>query len=185
MSDQESRPSFTGLVVYRNLQYRYSFLYPDGWHQSELDTEGGQGVILSPFPDNITTSISTEARDLGITPTADDLPALHEGFLEGLQQLPGVVIEREESEAVGTLLALDAWCSYDEDGARRKRWVRLYYQGQIQLRMIAQGATIAEYDYWLPMLNQAMRTLQFGDWWAEVTGQTWWPSLDHIPEDEG
>ncbi len=85
-----------------------------------------------------------------MTLTADDLPTLREGLLEGLQQLPGVVIEREESESVGTLLALDAWCTYDENGARRKRWVRLYYQGQTQLRMIAQGATIAQYDYWLP-----------------------------------
>jgi len=184
MSVPEQGPIFTGLVVYRNVQHHYSFLYPDGWHQFEFDTEGGQGVILSPYPDDVTTSISTEARDLGITLTADDLPTLREGFLEGLQQLPGVVVEREESESVGTLLALDAWCSYDGDdgGARRKRWTRLYYQGQTQLRMIAQGATIAQYDYWLPMLNQAMRTLQFGDWWAEVTGQTWMSSLNEYPE---
>ena len=184
MSVPEQGPIFTGLVVYRNLQYRYSFLYPDEWHQFELDTDGGQGVILSPYPDDVTTSISTEARDLGMTVTADDLPTLREGFLEGLHQLPGVTIEREESESIGTLLALDAWCTYDEAGARRKRWTRLYYQGQTQLRMIAQGATIAQYDYWLPMLNEAMRTLQFGDWWAEATGQTWLPSLDQLPEVE-
>lgn len=184
MSETERRPIFTGLVVYRDLHYRYSFLYPDGWHEFTLDTDTGRGVILSPFADDVTTSISTEARDLGTAVTADDLPALREGFLDGLHRLPGVVIEREEHEAVGALLALDAWCTYHEGNARRKRWVRLYYQGQIQLRMIAQGATVAQYDYWLPMFNEAMRTLQFGDWWAEVTGQTWLPSLDHVPDDE-
>lgn len=184
MPESEQLPSFTGLVVYRNLEYRYSFFYPDGWYQFELETEGGQGVIFSPYPDDITTSVSTEARDLGTTLTAEDLPMLREGFLEGLQELPGVVIEREESEAIGQLLALDAWCTYDEDGARRKRWVRLYYQGQIQLRMIAQGASVEQYDYWLPMLNMAMRTLQFGDWWADATGQAWLTSLNDFPKED-
>lgn len=177
------RPTFTGLVVYRDLTYRYSFLYPDGWHTAELDSAGGQGPIVSPTPGDVLTSFSVEARDLGTEVVADDLPVLREGFWAGLRSLPDVEIERGDDYVAGTLLGQEAWLTFREGDARRKRWVRVLYQGTIQARLIAQGATPADYDYWLPMFNQAMRTFQFGDWWAEVTGQAWQPTLDRPPDE--
>jgi hypothetical protein len=185
MPEHEGRPAFTGLLVARNIEYRYSFLYPEEWHTFELETEGGQGMIVAPSPDDTATSFSVEARDLGMTPTEDDLPDLREGFAAGLQELPDVVIETQEDFAIGNLLGLEAKLTYRDGEAIRKRWVRLLYQGGMQARVIAQGASVAEYDYWLPMLAQAMRSFQFADWWAEVTGTQWLPSLDHkIEEDE-
>ena len=183
MTEQPERPAFTGLLVYRNLEYRYSFLYPEGWYLADLETEGGQGIIVMPRPDDVATSFSAEARDLGTTVGADDLPALEHGFLAGLRRLPGAVIERHEASVTGALIMLEAWHTFREADSERRRWVRLLYQGSSQARLIAQGATAADFDYWLAMLSQPMRTFQFADWWAEITGQQWLPSLDK-PDDE-
>ncbi len=185
MPEQESRPAFTGLAVGRNLSYKFSFLYPEGWNTFALETEGGEGIIVAPAPDDTATSFSVEARDLGMTVGADDLPTLREGFFAGLRDLPDATIETRDDFVIGALLGVEAILTYREGAETRKRWVRLLYQGSTQARLIAQGASVAEYDYWLPMLNQTMRSFQFADWWAEVTGQQWLPSLDAEPEEEG
>jgi len=179
VSEQPSGPLFKGLAVHRDLRYRYSYLLPEGWHDRELETEGGRGRIFSPVLDNVDTSFSTEARDLGTTITEEDLPILREGMLGGLQQLADLTIEKQEASASGDLVNLEVWFTFRDTAtdALRKRWLRLAYQGQIQVRLIAQGATPEEFDYWLPLFNQAIRTFQFADWWAEMTGQAWQQSL--------
>lgn len=184
MPDEAPRPSFTGLTVARNLEYRFSFLYPDGWHTFDLETEGGQGIIVAPSPGDTANSFSVEGRDLGMILTAEDLPTIREGFMAGLNNLPDARVEMRDDFAIGDLLGVEAVLTYREGEATRKRWVRLLYRGTTQVRVIAQGASPAEYDYWLPMLTQAMRTFQFADWWAEVTGTQWLPSLDAPLEEE-
>jgi hypothetical protein len=187
MSTPASGPFFTGLVVYRNLEHRYSFLYPEGWVQLELESDGGQGVILAPAPGGVATSFSAESRDLGMAVAAEDLPTLRRGFLAGLRKLPGSVVEQQEDYAIGPLVGLEARHAYRDGRVRRRRWVRLLYQEAIQVRLIAQGATIEEFDYWLPVFTSMMRTFRFGDWWADMTGRAWLPSLHAAgePDDDG
>jgi hypothetical protein len=182
MGEPGSGPAFTGLVVHRSLEHRYSFFYPEGWHQLELETEGGQGVIFAPSPDDVATSFSAESRDLGTAVTADDLPTLRRGFLAGLRRLPSAVIESSEDYTVGELLGLEARHAFRDGPARRKRWSRLLYQGTLQVRLIAQGATPDAFDYWLPAFTTMMRTFRFGDWWSDATGLAWLPSLDAAAE---
>jgi hypothetical protein len=177
MTERPAVPSFTGLEIYRDLTYRYSLLYPMGWHQLELETTGGAGVILSPEPDDTANSFSIEARDLGVTVTPEDLETLREGFWEGIESLPDVTVLEEDDFGIGDTVSIEATVTYHDDDATRKRRVRLLYQGSTQVRLIAQGASPAEYDYWLPMFNQMMRTFQFADWWAEITGFAWLPSM--------
>lgn len=187
MPESAQGPVFTGLLVHRDLKYRYSFLFPEGWHNYELESDGGRGRIFSPYPDDVVTSFSIEARDLGVKVTGEDLPTLREGLERGLEQLPEIAIEKREDYAIGDLIGLEYWFTFRdaESDTIRKRWLRLVYQGQIQVRLIAQGADTAQFDYWLPMFNQAMRTFQFGDWWGEVTGQSWQPGLrGDFPDDE-
>lgn len=187
MLETTGGPTFTGLVVHRDLTYRYSLLYPEGWHTLELESEGGKGAILTPFPDEVATSLSVEARDLGTPVTGDDLPVLRDGLKQGLGQLRDMTITHEEDYSIGTLTGLEVQYTYREgdapDAPLRKRWLRLAYQGSIQVRLIAQG-DLDDYTYWLPAFNQMMRTFQFADWWAQLTGHSWQTSLRDIPDYE-
>ena len=182
MVETTGGPTFTGLMVHRDLTYRYSLLYPEGWHTQELESDGGKGVILSPYPDDIATSFSAEGRDLGTVVTGDDLPTLREGLKQGLHQLRDLTIEQEEDYNIGKLVGLEGRYTYRNaadapDAPLRKRWLRLVYQGPIQVRLIAQGEVEA-FTYWLPAFFQAMRTFQFADWWAELTGHSWVRTLN-------
>lgn len=188
MTERTGQPAFTGLDVHRDLTYRYSLLYPTGWHVAELAVDEGAGAILAPEAGETLNSLSVAARDLGTTVTADDLDALREGFTEGLAKIPAVTVISQNDWAIGDSLGLDAIFTYRDGGATRQRWVRLVYRGTIEVRLIAQGATPAEYAYWLPMFTQAMRTFQFADWWAEATGEQWLPNLNtssRLEPDEG
>ncbi len=162
------RPSFTGLVAHRDLTYHYSFFVPEGWHCLDVDDDTENGVFYAPALDDPRTGFSAEARDLETTITEADLPALRAGFLSGLRKMPRSVIEFHEAEAVGALITMEARHTYRDGDVTRKRWVRLLYQGTIQVRLIAQGATVEAFNYWLPMFFESMRTFRFGDWAAEV-----------------
>lgn len=168
LTDTAGRPSFTGLVAHRDLTFHYSFFVPDGWHQLVLDGNAENGVFYAPVLDDPLTGFSAEARDLETTITGADLPPLRAGFLSGLRKMPRSVIESHEAEVVGALITMEARHTYRDGDVTRKRWVRLLYQGSIQVRLIAQGATVEAFNYWLPMFYESMRTFRFGDWAAEV-----------------
>ena len=173
MSESRPPPAFTGLVVHREPRYGCSLLIPEGWQRRELVSEHSSGVVFLPDPADEVTSFSFEGRDLGLEIGPDDLAALKSGFLAGLRKLPGCKLARHEAEAVGRLITMEARLTFREGAALRKRWTRLLYQGRVQVRLVAQGATPAEFDYWEPMFFQTMRTFRFADWWADVTGASW------------
>ncbi len=164
-------PAFTGLLVHRDPVHRFSLFVPDGWRRLEL--EGSVGVMYVPDEDDRLTGLAIEAQDLGTEVRPADLPTLRSGFLAGLRRLPGCHIESREAEAVGQLITLEARLTHRDGDVVRKRWVRLLYQGRAQVRLVAQGATVEAFDRWEPMFYQAMRTVHFGDWWAEVLGIDW------------
>jgi hypothetical protein len=179
VTESATGPVFTGMVVHRDLKYRYSFLLAEGWYDYELESEGGRGRIFTPYPDDVVTSFSVEARDLGMKVSEEDLSVLRDGLENGLHQLPDLTIEKHEDYAIGDLIGLEYWFTFRdaESDTIRKRWLRLVYQGQIQVRLIAQGASPEQFEYWLPMFFQAMRTFQFADWWAQISGHSWQHSL--------
>jgi hypothetical protein len=166
-------PSFRGLVVYRHLGHRFSLLYPRDWQRVDVSEDAGGGVTFFPDPADPATFLRVQSQRFRLRVRPDDLPELRAGFLEGLRALPGLELEREEARATGDLLDLEARHRFGEDGAVRERWVRVLYQGRVQIGLSAQGASPAAFAYWLPMFNTAMRTVRFGDWWAEATGASW------------
>jgi hypothetical protein len=142
-----------------------------------MEVETGKGVIYTPDPSDTYTNFSIEARDLGTTTEAGDLGALRTGFLRGLRSFRRSRIESEEAEAIGRLTTMEARHTYLDGGGRRgvrrKRWVRLLYQGSTQVRLVAQGATVERFDYWLPMFFESMRTFRFGDWAVDAGLPGW------------
>jgi hypothetical protein len=134
---------------------------PDGW--SRLDVLDGEGVFYAPDAADSLTGLAIEARDLGSAVRASDLPALRRGFLAGLRQLPGCRMETREAEAIGSLTTLEARHTFRDGASVRKRWLRLLYQDRVQVRLIAQAASVDQFAYWEPMFYTAMRSVHFGD----------------------
>lgn len=151
----KERPVFKGLRWYRE-QY-FSFFVPVDWHRFNWQDDR-QGALFGPSADDAHTVFAADLRDLGFTVAAADLDDLFEGFMAGIQQLPGVEIELSDKRVVGKLITLEAKYIFTDDEMTRKRWVRVLYHGTRQIAFTAQGATPDTYDYWLPMFYEAMMT---------------------------
>jgi hypothetical protein len=120
-----------------------------------------RGVIFSPYPDDITTCFMAEQQTLEVSVKAKDLAVLRNGFLQGLEAMPGVEIESHD-ESVGSagVIILEARFTFLDGEERRKRWVRISYWGTGQLTFIAQGATEEIFEYWLPAFFNIMMTVE-------------------------
>lgn len=145
------RPGNTPLKFHRNRRYGFSMVYPDWWQEYDIP----DGKLFSPG--DLDTFISVEARELGTPVTASDLPDLKEGFLAGLRRVPGSRIESQDAYDVGFLVGLEARQLYEG----KKRWIRLLYRGDLQVRLVAQGATEQEFSRWLPSFDPAMTGFVF------------------------
>jgi hypothetical protein len=157
MTDENTkgRPVFRGLRWYRE-QY-FSIFVPVDWHRFKWQDDR-QGVLFGPSAEDTHTVFAVDVTDLGFPVSADDLDDLFDGFLSGIQQLPGVEIEMSTKQVVGALVTLEAKYTFTEDETTRKRWVRVLYHETRQVAFTAQGATPGAYDYWLPMFFEAMMT---------------------------
>ncbi len=109
-------------------------------------------------------------RDLGTEVTAQDLPDLEKAFLKGLRSVPGSKVERHAAFQSIVHIGLEAQQTFDEGRQRRRRWIRVLYNGRLQARLIAQGATVAEFDRLRPLFAPCMTTFLFGDLWPEPPG---------------
>jgi hypothetical protein len=167
-------------VVHRDPVIGYSLLIPEGWHR--FDLEAGDGVFFAPTPDDRETGLEVAGRDLGFDVQPDDLATIRRGFLAGLHQLADCQIESREDDSISRLLTLEARLTFREGERVRKRWVRQLYQGRVQVRVVAQGASPEAFAYWEPMFTTMMRTIRFGDWWADAIGVEW--AERPFPEDE-
>lgn len=140
---------------------------PDAWFERSLEVEGGQGVMFTPDPEDRSTGISVEVRDLGTDVAPEDLADLLKAFLQGLRSVPGSRIERHTAFESPYHIGLEAQQTFDDGGQRRRRWIRVLYKGALQARLIAQGATLEEFDRLRPLFAPCMTTFLFGDVWPE------------------
>lgn len=150
------------LLVQQNAAWLYELRRPETWHERPLEVEDGHGVIFTPDPVATETALSLELQDLGTTVTPDDLPDLEQAFLAGLDAVPGSRVEQSQPFANEFGIGVDAVQTYDDGGTRRKRWIKLLYHGSTQARLIAQGASVAEYDRLRPLFAPCMTTFMLG-----------------------
>jgi hypothetical protein len=172
-----NRPRFTGARIYNDPGYQFSFWYPHTWHV--VQSAAGR-VIIAPVADQIATSFSVEVIDLGMASTPEDLPLLREGIEESLKQLDMPEIDRFQVFDEGDRFGFDLHYTFGYGGVRARRRSLLYYQGSAQYSLIAQGATIEAFDYWLPMFAYMMLTCKAGGFdlraWAEAAADEQNPS---------
>ena len=166
--------------MYRDLKHRFSLLYPETWAHAAAPKASGGGAVFSLGPDEPHSFVLVQGRRLPSAAEAGDLDALRGGLLEGVQQLPEAHVLEEHARVTGTLLDAEARHTFRDTagGAVRKRWVRLLCEDRTQISIVAQGADEARFEYWLPMFTTVMRTVQFADWWADATGQSWRKQID-------
>jgi hypothetical protein len=143
-------PGQTALAIHRDPR-GLALLYPDWWQAYDSP----DGKLFSPG--NLDTFISVEITPLGMSVTPEDLPELEKGFLTALRNMPSSELLEHRSFDTGLLLGLEARQRYDG----KKRWIRLLYRGTAQVRLIAQGATEQEFDFWLPSFDPAMTSFVF------------------------
>jgi hypothetical protein len=152
-------PAYTGMKLYPDNRGGYAVWLPKDWFQIKLK-RNHHGMLFSPYKDDINTSLLVEKHILKYSVTKEDIDILREGFHQGMMALPGVEVESTEESLSETINIFDARFSFLEGEIRRKRWVRNLYWGNGQLVLIAQGRTVEDFEYWLPMFFNTMVTTQ-------------------------
>jgi hypothetical protein len=159
-----SRTLVYGQKMYRDLALNYSFWYPRNWHVAALDELNG--VVIYPEIDPLTGFYVT-VTDLHDTLTEDvneaDLPALYEGLIEGLENLPHCEILRKEKITKEKALGFEFLFTYAMNGTLCKQRLRVLYMGRRQYAIRGQGSPPVEYDVFANIFDFIYMTLKFGD----------------------
>lgn len=156
---REGTPWFTSVKMHIDHKGGYSIWIPGDWHQIKMK-KGHQGFVFSPYPNDINTSVVAEKHKLKFKVTDEDWDILRKGFTDGIQALPGVEIESQNEHITSSISFLEARFTFLEGDQRRKRWVRNIYWGDGQLVLVAQGKTVEDFEYWLPMFYNILTTVQ-------------------------
>jgi hypothetical protein len=153
-------PPIEGLLWHRD--EHFSFFIPLGWQRSDWE-DGRIGVLYYPVPEDPQTVFAVEEKDLGMVISPEDLDRLDAEFIDTIEQLPEGEIELQDKAVVGEQMQLEYKYTFREGCVMRKRWVRVFYLGTRETTMMAQGASLDLYDYWLPWFFEAMATAQVHD----------------------
>ncbi|NLD44180.1 MAG: hypothetical protein GX657_11875 [Chloroflexi bacterium] len=159
MHHSAPQPVYHGMTKHVDKEGGYAVWLPSDWRRLDM-IDGHHGAIYTPYPDRHDTCISTEKRTLEYAVRPKDLPILRQGFAEGLASLPEVEIEWQEETITSSLWVFEARYTFREGEASRKRWTRAVYWGNVQLVLIAQGATPEEFEYWRPMFFNTLMTVE-------------------------
>lgn len=158
-SDGGDQTKAKGLTLHKDEYLGFTFFRPSAWFRFDW-LDGRRGVLYGPVPNDNNTLFAVAIQELGTKVTESDLSDLHLGFIAGIGRLPNRQVESQQQWKSGDLIGMEAKYTFDEQGTRRKRWVRVLYQDTRQITLTAQGATIADYDHWLPMFHEAMMTFR-------------------------
>jgi hypothetical protein len=154
----------TGLKIHRDLDWEYSFWWPREWHR--FDMQDQYGFIYAPGEDPRTgfyVAVQDLSDELDAAVTEQDLPALHEGILEGLHALPDCKILQEKEIAKGYALGFEFLLTFELDGETCKRRLRLLYNDRQQFTIYGQGVPPHEYDVFHDTFEFIYSTFSFTD----------------------
>lgn len=159
-------PRFYGVTTYIDPGGRFSFRFPTGWEQ--LDLEGREGVRFQPTPEDPEAHITAWVSKLEHSATAEDMPDLRAAVDEGIGQLPEAAVESATEAAYGNLLKFERVLTFREGEARRKRKTWIMYVDIWLIVMTYEGSSPEFYEYWLPMGNYAFATFNVPEalWFA-------------------
>jgi hypothetical protein len=151
------RPRFVGVKTYKDSVGRFTFRYPTGWHQFELEDER-DGVMFAPSASDPQTYFAVWATRLETEIVLEDLDDLRAGIEEGFSQLPEYAVEEAKEDTFGNLLKFERLFTFREGETLRKRRIWIMYAAKWQIVVVFQGETPEEYHHWLPMGNYSFNT---------------------------
>jgi hypothetical protein len=161
---EDPRRMLRGLRVHRDVDWDYSFWRPLHWVRHDMDDQ--YGFIYSPEGDPRTgfyVSVMDLSDALDEPVSEADLPALHEGILEGLRSLPDCQILAEKEIAKGLAIGFEFILTFSQDGETTKRRMWLLYNDRQQFTLYGQGASVYEYDVFHDTYGFIYSTFTFGD----------------------
>ena len=162
MSDP--RRILQGLKIHRDVEWDYSFWRPSHWYRNDMQDQ--YGFIYSPEGDPRTgfyISVRDLSEELDSSVTEADLPALREGLMAGLKELPDCEIIFEKEIAKGYAIGFEVMLTFTLDGETCKRLMRLLYNDRQQFTIYGQGVPVAEYDVFHDTFQFIYSTFTFGD----------------------
>lgn len=160
MAEAKDSHKYTGMRKFTDAQGGYFLWIPAGWKHLKMD-ESGNSYLFTPHEDKIDTGFVTEKRHLEYKVKKDDLPILKEGFINGINLLPEVEIEKVSDTVTEQMMGIEVKFSFKEDGQSRIRWMRLIYSGKSLLILSAKGATPEQFERYQPMFFNIMMSTTF------------------------
>ena len=161
---QDPRRILEGLTIHRDVDWDYSFWRPRGWHR--FDMQDQYGFIYAPGDDPRTgfyVAVQDLSDQLDEPVTEEDLPALHEGILDGFKALPDCQVLQEKEIAKGFAIGFEFLLTFTLDGETCKRRLRLLHNDRQQFTIYGQGVPPHEYDVFHDTYEFIYSTFTFGD----------------------
>jgi hypothetical protein len=109
--------------------------------------------MFSPEPEDPTTWFAVWSTRLPDIVVAEDVDVMREGVEEGLSKLTDLNVGSSSQDILGNLLRFQRIYTFREVAAVRKRKVWMLYVYKWLFTLIAQGASVAEYQHWSMMLE--------------------------------
>jgi hypothetical protein len=131
---------------------------PASWNKIDLKKRI-KGLLLSPYTDDINTSLLAEKRKLKYRVFPEDLPVLREGFQKGIEAMPGFEIETQEEKLSEKVSYFEARFTFLDGDRHCKRWVRNYYWDDEQLIVVAQGRSLQDFGRLQPLFYTIMMSI--------------------------
>jgi hypothetical protein len=161
---KDPRRMLKGLRIHRDVDWNYSFWRPLNWYRYDMRDQ--YGFIYSPGEDP-RTGFHVSVRDLSEALDGpvqeEDLPALHEGIVDGLRQLEDCEILEEKEIAKGFAIGFEFLLTFTLDGETAKRHLRLLYNDRQQFTIYGQGVPLYEYEVFHDTFEFIYSTFTFGD----------------------
>ena len=161
---QDPRRIMHGLRIHRDVEWDYSFWRPLDWVRHDMRDQ--YGFIYSPG-DDPRTGFYVSALDLSGTldgpVTEEDLPALRDGIMEGLKNLPDCVILQEKQIAKGFAIGFEILLTFTLDGETCQRRMRLLYNDRQQYTIYGQGVPPREYEVFHDTFEFIYSSFEFAD----------------------
>jgi hypothetical protein len=152
------------MQVHCDADWDYSFWRPHEWKRYDMQEQ--YGFIYSPVNDPRTgfyVSVQDLSDILDDPVSEEDLPALHEGVMDGLRGLPDCQILEEKEIAKGFALGFEVTLTFTQDGETFKRRMRLLYNDRQQFAIYGQGVPAAVYDAFQDTYEYMYHTFAFGN----------------------